>query len=173
MSGPVIGPETRVADLLSAYPEAEELLIEIAPQFKALKNPILRRTVAKVATLEQAARVAGLQPRELVMALRTQLGFGDGESGISEDVADAGEVWPTWASGDAVATIDGGALLDSGETPIAKAAVALADMDSAEVLVISAPFQPAPLIDSLRSKGHEVFAAEQDDSTWKIWIRKA
>ncbi len=42
-----IGPETRVADLLDAHPEAEEILIAIAPQFKALKNPVLRRTVAQ------------------------------------------------------------------------------------------------------------------------------
>ena len=66
MNNVVIGPETRVGDLLDAYPEAEQVLIGIAPQFKALRNPVLRRTVARVATLEQAARVAGMSARELV-----------------------------------------------------------------------------------------------------------
>ena len=65
MSTFTIGPETRVADVLEAHPEAEEILIAIAPQFKAMKNPVLRRTVARVATLEQAAKVAGIQAREL------------------------------------------------------------------------------------------------------------
>ncbi|MDH3814086.1 MAG: DUF1858 domain-containing protein, partial [Acidobacteriota bacterium] len=70
MSAFTIGPETRVAELLEAHPEAEEVLIGIAPQFKALKNPVLRRTVARVATLEQAAKVAGLRARDLVLQLR-------------------------------------------------------------------------------------------------------
>ena len=69
--------------------------------------------------------------------------------------------------------IDGGALLDAGETPVGKATSALSEMEPGEVLVISAPFQPAPLIDSLRSKGHDVFASEQGDGSWKAWIRKA
>jgi len=73
---------------------------------------------------------------------------------------------------DAEAAIDGGALLDAGETPVAKASTALAEMDSDEVLVISAPFQPAPLIDSLRAKGHEVYAREETGESWRVWIKK-
>jgi len=69
-----ITPATRVAELLEAYPDLEELLIQQAPAFKALKNPILRRTVAKVATLEKAAQVAGIPARQLVSALRQAVG---------------------------------------------------------------------------------------------------
>ncbi len=80
---------------------------------------------------------------------------------------------PRWVSLDAAADIDGGALLEAGETPIAKAAAALAEMNPEDVLVVSAPFQPAPLIDSLRAKGHEVYAREADDASWRVWIRKS
>ena len=52
-----IQPSTKVAQLLDAYPELEEVLIRMAPPFRKLKNPILRRSVAKVATLKQAAIV--------------------------------------------------------------------------------------------------------------------
>lgn len=166
-----IGPETRVAQLLEAHPEAEEILIGIAPQFKALKNPVLRRTVAKVATLEQAAKVGGIQVRELVLKLRQELGVEGGGEIVEEDGTGALEA-PAWVSVDVEANIDGGALLDAGETPIARASTALAEMDSGEVLVISAPFQPAPLIDSLRAKGHEVYAREESDEKWRVWIRK-
>ncbi len=75
----IISPETKVGDLLDAYPEAEAALIAIAPKFKALKNPVLRRTVAKVATLEQAARVADMPVNELVRSLRQALGQDAGE----------------------------------------------------------------------------------------------
>jgi len=171
MSTFTIGPDSRVADLLEAYPEAEEILIGLAPQFKALKNPVLRRTVAKVATLEQAAKVGGLQVRELVLTLRQELGGGGGGE-IAESDGTASLDTPGWVVLDAKVDIDGGSLLDAGETPIARAASALATMDSGEVLVVSAPFQPAPLIDSLRSKRHEVYAREQSDTTWRVWIKK-
>ena len=171
MSAFTIGPETRVAELLEAHPEAEEVLIGIAPQFKALKNPVLRRTVARVATLEQAAKVAGLRARDLVLQLRRELGVQGGVDIVDSADSDPTEA-PGWVLLDAEAAIDGGALLDAGETPVAKASTALAEMDSDEVLVISAPFQPAPLIDSLRAKGYEVYAREETGENWRVWIKK-
>lgn len=171
MTTTAIGAETRVADLLEAYPGAEEILIGIAPQFKALKNPVLRRTVARVATLEQAAKVAGLQTRELVLKLREALGVEGGGEVVEADGSASIEP-PGWVDLDAETDIDGAALLDSGETPVARASSALAGMDSGDVLVLTAPFQPAPLIDSMRGKGHEVYAREEDGETWRVWIRK-
>ena len=47
-----IVPTVTVHELLEAYPELEDVLIGIAPPFKKLKNPILRKTVAKVATIK-------------------------------------------------------------------------------------------------------------------------
>ena len=41
--------------LLEHCPELEDELLALSPAFAKLKNPILRRTVAKVATLCQAA----------------------------------------------------------------------------------------------------------------------
>ena len=171
MSAFTIGPETRVAALLEAHPEAEDILISIAPQFKALKNPVLRRTVAKVATLEQAAKVAGIQVRELVLKLRQELGVEGGGEVVESDGTISLEA-PSWVSLEAETNIDGGALLDAGETPIARASTALAEMNSGDVLVVSAPFQPAPMVDSLRAKGHEVYAREETDADWRVWIKK-
>jgi TusA-related sulfurtransferase len=172
MTNTAITPETKVGALLEAYPEAEAALIEIAPQFKALKNPVLRRTVAKVATLEQAARVAGMSTKDLVQSLRIALGVvGDAvEDGAGSAAGD--DETPPWVSLDAEAAIDAGALLDAGETPVGVVSKALAEMAAGEVLVIAAPFQPAPLIDSLRDKGHEVFARADDSDAWKVWVRR-
>ena len=55
-----INPSTKVNDLLNAYPELEETLIGIAPPFKKLKNPMLRKSVAKVATLKHISAVGGI-----------------------------------------------------------------------------------------------------------------
>lgn len=45
-----ITPSVTAHELLEAYPELEDVLIGIAPPFKKLKNPLLRKSVAKMAT---------------------------------------------------------------------------------------------------------------------------
>jgi len=71
---PPITRDMRVAALLRAYPETEELLIGLAPAFEKLRNPMLRRSVARVATLAQAAAVERVSPATLVNTLRTAVG---------------------------------------------------------------------------------------------------
>jgi len=46
-----ITPSITVHELLNAYPELEDVLIGIAPTFKKLKNPVLRRSSAKLLPL--------------------------------------------------------------------------------------------------------------------------
>ncbi|HOK52235.1 MAG TPA: DUF1858 domain-containing protein [Bacteroidales bacterium] len=41
-----ITPQTKVGELLEAYPQLEAKLLELSPKFGHLKNPVLRRTVA-------------------------------------------------------------------------------------------------------------------------------
>ncbi len=172
MSWPAITPETKVGDLLDAYPEAEEALIAIAPKFKALKNPVLRRTVAKVATLEQAARVADMSVNTLVRSLREALGqdVGDIEDGAAEGVG--GGDAPSWITDGAKREFDADALLAKGETPVGKVTESLAGLAVGEAILIRSTFQVAPLIDAMRGKGHEVFTRKVGDDAWEAWVRK-
>ena len=69
-----IQPSTKVAALLDAYPELEDVLIKMAPPFKKLKNPVLRKSVAKVATLQQAAIVGRIDVTSMIDHLRRAVG---------------------------------------------------------------------------------------------------
>ena len=69
-----ITPLTRIGDLLDAFPELDDVLIGLAPAFSKLKNPILRRTVAKVATVQKAASIAGIDAEALLQAGEVPLG---------------------------------------------------------------------------------------------------
>src|SRR5689334_16617803 len=69
-----IDPETTVGALLEAYPEVENILVEMAPAFAKLRNPVIRRTVAKVATLEQAAKIGGVSLQAMIRRLREVTG---------------------------------------------------------------------------------------------------
>jgi hypothetical protein len=178
MSGPVISPETRVGDLLDAYPGAEDALIGIAPKFKALRNPVLRRTVAKVATLEQAARVADMPVNDLVRQLRAALGQevgGAGAVGTSTDTAAVDEAAeaPAWVAAGASREIDADHLLASGKVPVARATELLAGMPAGSSLLVRSSFRVEPLIDVMRNRGHQVFTRRVGDDAWEAWVRKA
>jgi hypothetical protein len=171
MSGPVISPETRVGELLDAFPGAEDALVGIAPKFKALRKPVLRRTVAKVATLEQAARVADMPVNDLVRQLRAALGQ---EVGEAEPALGRGgeEAAPEWIGRGGAHELDADALLAAGEVPVGKATALLAGLPAGEAILIRSSFQVAPLIDAMRAKGHEVFTRRVGDGAWEAWVHK-
>lgn len=156
-----ITPNTKVGELLLDYPELEPVLIAMAPAFEKLKNPILRRTVARVATLAQAARVAGLEPRTLVVELRRHAGQEVGEPWPhpAERDAPASTEEPPWVSEvRIVERLDADALLASGSHPMAALGPRVAALGAGEALELVASFYPAPLVDALTARGNRVFS---------------
>ena len=83
----IVTPETRIGPLLDAHPELEDVLIGLSPEYRRLRNPILRRTVARLATVSQAARIASLPVPQLLEALRRAL---EGERRLLAELATPG-----------------------------------------------------------------------------------
>jgi iron-sulfur cluster repair protein YtfE (RIC family) len=63
----VLGPQTSVAEVLERYPRALEIFLRHG--FAPLQNPVLRRTMARVVTLEQACRREGADVNRLLAEL--------------------------------------------------------------------------------------------------------
>jgi DUF438 domain-containing protein len=57
---------TKVLQLLDEYPQLLDVLGGISPEFKKLKNPLLRKTIGRFATLEHAAEMSKIPFEELV-----------------------------------------------------------------------------------------------------------
>jgi DUF438 domain-containing protein len=62
-------PTTQLGPLLERYPFLIDFLAGYAPKFKVIRNPIMRKTVARAATLEQAAKLGGVELEGLLRAL--------------------------------------------------------------------------------------------------------
>ena len=112
-------PSTKVAALLDRYPELEDLLIALAPPFKKLKNPILRRSVARVASLRQAAAVGRMPVSVLVNRLRAAAG----QEPIGSEDSGGGTPYfaeqPEWFdAGRIVTSIDERHLPDPNKMPV-------------------------------------------------------
>ncbi len=67
-----INAKTRILELIEAYPHLEDVLIQYVPAFKKLKNPLLRNTIARIATLQQAAIIGKVKIEDLVSLLKKE-----------------------------------------------------------------------------------------------------
>ncbi len=165
----IITPRTKVGDLLKAYPELEEKLIELAPEFKKLKNPVLRRTIARVTSLQQAARVGGVPVDKIVNTLRKEIGQTDMEIKDRESIkADK----PDWFDEKKVTlTFDARQVIANGGHPLDKVLKETRELGEDEIYQLITPFMPAPLIDKVMEQGFDAWTEEEEGVFRNYFIR--
>jgi hypothetical protein len=167
----IISPKTKIHDLLEAYPELEDTLIQTAPQFRKLKNPLLRKTIARVTTLSQAAVIGGIKVEALINALRESAGQQTLET-YSADETSYNYEKPGWYSSDAIRQkIEISDMLNAGEQPLHEVLSVLKKLKDGEILEIIAPFLPAPLIDKTISLGYRHWI-RQNGAEFDIFVAK-
>ncbi|WP_300362361.1 DUF1858 domain-containing protein [Hydrogenimonas sp.] len=166
-----ITPKTKINDLLKAYPELENYLMRLNPKYKKLKNPILRRTVAKIATLTQVAKIGGYDTLELVNLLRKEVGQPPLEAAGGEESEEVQEA-PLWLQNEPKEIVDAGKLLEEEKNPLAEVSGILKSLQSGEIVLIKSDFLPSPLIDTFKEQGHEVYAQETENGEFLTYIRK-
>lgn len=148
-----ITPHTKVGALLDAHPELEDKLIAAVPAFAKLRNPILRATVAKVATLEQAARVGGILLPGLITLLRRELGQADGPVEVAAP-SPVGNSWPAWYREEAVVErLEASLILAEGGHPLARVKQALNAHPPGAIVLLTSDFEPAPLLAQVGQEG--------------------
>ena len=166
----LITPDVKIYDLLKAYPQLEDKLIQIAPVFEKLKNPVLRKTITKVTTLKQASVVGRVSLSILINELRSAAGQGNTElvGGKSSE-----RNKPEWASPENIKyEYDAREDLESGVHPVNKVVKESSEMSVNEVYLLVTPFTPAPLIDKLLSKGFEVYSEEESPAKVCTYIKR-
>jgi hypothetical protein len=158
----IISPRTRVGELLDNYPDLETVLMGMSPAFEKLKNPILRKTIARVATLQQVAAVGGLKIDEIVNRLRNAAGQKasvevDTDSGyLTSDVPD----W--FVPEKIVAKLNASPIINSGGSPMNEILKQANLLNPGEIFELRTPFIPAPIIDMLRTKDFRVYIVNTD-----------
>ncbi len=61
-----ITPKTKLDELLCAHPFLKDFLIRMDPHFKTLDNPLLRKTIGRMATLSRVSMVGGIELNKLM-----------------------------------------------------------------------------------------------------------
>jgi hypothetical protein len=169
-----ITPDTKIGVLLAAYPQLEKVLIELAPAFKKLKNPVLRKTIAKVTSIRQAARTGAVPVADMVNQLRQAAGQSPiatetDEISAGNDPSDSGA---DWISKDKIfKSLDAREMIESGEQPLGRVMAELRQMPPGVIYELITPFEPAPLIDRAKMQGFEAISRKETGDTFKTYFR--
>ena len=166
----IIAPKTKIAELLNAYPQLEQILIGYVPAFEKLRNPVLRKTVARVTTLQQAAVIGSVKVEDLINQLRKEVGQ-DNFSG--EDAAAYTTDRPGWFFEKRVAAeLDARDMLAAGEQPVNQVIAELQSLDRGDIYRLQAPFLPAPLVDKASSLGFSHWVTQNDEQEFVVYFCK-
>lgn len=155
-----ITPKSKLLDVLEAYPSLEAQIVNIAPPFQNLKNPILRRTVGKLATLESVAQIGGMDVGKLVNTLRravgqAELGAESTPSRVVEIMRSAED--PQWIAGEPQFTVDGTDLLQRGEVPLSKVNELLGELEPGGYILLVTDFEPTPILEAMHKQNRSAF----------------
>lgn len=167
----------RVGELLRREPRLLDVFLAASPHFERLRNPALRRVMARLVTVEQAARVAGVDAQALVAQLNRALGEDPaGETAAPADTSvtaapDAG--MPTVLAAlppERVHDLDVRDELRRGEEPFSRIMAAKAALGADDVLRLRAIFEPVPLYHVLGKQGFSHWTERLADDDWRVWF---
>lgn len=169
--------QDRISTVLARDERMLDVLIAASPALGKLKNPLLRKTMSKLATVEQAARVAGLDAHDLLARLNSVLSGEAPPAPIRSLSAPASDDREYDGASDILRTpqerivdLDVREELRSGREPFRLIMSVAGSVRVGEVLRLRAIFEPAPLYAVLARQGFSHFTEQLGKDDWRVWF---
>lgn len=167
-----INSQTKIGEMLETYPQLEEVLLKLSPSFAKLKNPILRKTIGRIASIRQVAEIGNIPIGEMVSILRRHVGIVD-ETPTDTGIYNTTEITrPEWVKANNISiTFDASSIIESGGNPMKDILSRTEKLGSNEGMLLIAPFKPVPMIELLVSKNYCFWCEEHENKTY-TYLRK-
>lgn len=170
----------RVADVLARSEALIDVFVRHSKHFEKLRSRTMRRTMGRLVTVEQAARIGGVAPEALVSDLNLALGLAPAAAAAaatdapvntvaSAPAGAAGDAWPGVA-GREVVELDVRDDLRNGREPFSRIMATVGKLRDDQVLHLRAIFEPAPLFAVLAKRGFAHHAEEHGPDDWSVWF---
>lgn len=177
----MIGPRDRVAAVLARDERLVESFTALSPAFARLRTPAMRRVMARLVTVEQAARVAGVEPERLVDTLNRALDAGAAPSVEATDEekhtmqTTVTDLPPALAAlpPERLHDLDVRDDLRGGREPFSRIMEARRALRPGDVLRLRAIFEPVPLYAVMAKQGLEQWTERLADDDWRVWFYEA
>ncbi len=172
----MIHAEDRLSSVLAKGARLLDVLTEASPSLASLRDESLRKNMAARVTVEQAAKIAGLDVAVLVDRLNRAL------AELPQlPLAPGVQPSPTTPIPPALAATPPHLLVDvdvredlrAGLEPFARIMGAVKAVTPEQVLRIRAIFEPAPLYGVLAKRGLVHFTERISDDDWRVWFYRA
>ncbi len=154
----LINEQTKIAALLKHHPDALDTIVSLSPDFKKLRNPILRKIMAGRTSIAMASKIGGCKPEDFFRALQP-LGFEvDTQGTLPKEQDPEKQPLPDFIKNialDKVISFDVRAILSGGEDPLRSIQQKVKELKEGQVLKIINTFEPAPLISLLEKQGFQ------------------
>ena len=162
-----INPQTKIGEMLEAYPQLEEVLLKLSPSFAKLKNPILRKTIGRVASIRQAAEIGNIPIGEMISILRKCVGMAN-ETPTHAIIDNTMNIpCPEWVKTNKISiTFDASSVIESGGNPMKEILSRVERLSPDDLMLLIAPFKPIPIIELLVSKGYSCYCDENKIYTY-------
>lgn len=170
----LINEKTKIAALLKYHPDALETIVSIAPDFKKLRNPILRKLMAGRTSIAMASKIGGVRPEDFFKALKP-LGFEyDDTGGPVEEIFEE-SFMPDYLKNldeDRLVSFDVRELIARGDDPLRSIQDKVKSLSLGQVLLIINSFEPVPLIKLLERQGFKAYVKQVDGDTYETYFYK-
>jgi len=151
-----IQPDTTIEELLQVYPQLEALLVELAPDLAKLKNPVLRKAIGKVTTMQKVAELGQQSIGTVINRLRREVGQAERFESAEGDK-------PEWLrKGKIVRVLDARPMLEKGKHPVETVMQELPRLKNGQVYQLITSFYPGPLVEMAKSRGFRAWGREEE-----------
>lgn len=172
----LINEHTKIAALLKHHPDALETIVALSPDFKKLRNPVLRKLMAGRTSIAMASKIGGCKPEDFFKAL-APLGF-EAELTATAPQEENGthqEPLPEYLENlpsDRLIRFDVRTILAEGNDPLKQIQQKVKSLRTEEALVIVNSFEPVPLIKLLEKQGFKAHVDFRDADTVETFFYK-
>lgn len=155
----MISRDTKVGKMLKEHPQTLAVLLETSAHFSKLQNPLLRKALAPRVTIEQAAKIAGVNLSELLQKLNQKIGANmpipETSSAAAPAQRNAGR--PQILDERQPVDLDVRPLLQSGTDPLKTILQRVEQLAPNQYLRLINSFEPIPLYSVLGKRGFDHF----------------
>lgn len=170
-----INEQTKIAKLLKHHPDALETIITLSPDFKKLRNPILRKLMAGRTSIAMASKIGGCSSEDFFKALQP-LGFEyDTHASTNQEKAFQQQPIPEFLKSlepTQLIVFDVRQMLSDGNDPLKDIQQKIKELKEGQVLNIINTFEPVPLIKLLEKQGFEVFVNQVEPAYYETFFYK-
>lgn len=172
----IINAQTKIAALLKGHPDALEVIVSLSPDFKKLRNPVLRKLMAGRTSIAMASKIGGCRPEDFFEKLRP-LGFETDNSFQENEGTDVQQKPLSQFVSDIekahIVPLDVRAMLAEGNDPLKLIQQKIRELPQGHVLKIINTFEPTPLIKLLEKQGFEAYVDVIDKDLIETYFYRA